>query len=68
MQLRILRSAFGDLDQGRAFYAQHGDEVGEYFLDSLFLDIDSLASHAGVHAQVWGSWTVVAAPRACDRH
>ena len=54
MPLRILKSAFEDLDRRRAFYAQHGDEVGDYFLDSPFLDIDSLASHAGVHAQVWG--------------
>ena len=54
MQLRILKSAFEDLDRGRAFYAQHGDEVGDYFLDSLFADIDSLASHGGIDAQVWG--------------
>jgi hypothetical protein len=54
MQLRILRSAFGDLDQGRAFYAQHGEALGDYFLDSLFTDIDSLVLYAGNHVQVWG--------------
>lgn len=54
MQLRILPSAFGDLDRGRTFYAQHGDELGEYFLDSLFADIDSLALYAGIHLMVWG--------------
>jgi len=43
MQLRILPSAFDDLDRGRTFYAQHGEELGDYFLDSLFADIDSLA-------------------------
>jgi hypothetical protein len=32
MQLRILPSAFGDLDRGRVFYAQHGDELGYYLL------------------------------------
>ena len=53
MQLRILPSAFGDLDRGRAFYAQHGEELGDYFLDSLFADIDSLALYAGIHIQVW---------------
>jgi hypothetical protein len=43
VQLRILPSAFEDLDRGSAFYAQHGEELGDYFLDSLFADIDSLA-------------------------
>jgi plasmid stabilization system protein ParE len=53
MQLRILPSAFDDLDRGRSFYAQHGEELGDYFLDSLFADIDSLALYAGIHIQVW---------------
>ena len=54
MRLRILPSAFGDLDRGRAFYARHGDELGDYFLDSVFADIDSLAVYAGVHMRIWG--------------
>jgi plasmid stabilization system protein ParE len=54
MQLRILPSAFEDLDRGRAFYAEHGEELGEYFLDSLFADIDSLVLYAGIHMKVWG--------------
>jgi hypothetical protein len=54
MQLRILKSVFGDLDQGGAFYAQHGEELGDYFLDSLFTDIDSLVLYAGIHVQIWG--------------
>jgi hypothetical protein len=49
-----LKSAFGDLDEGRAFYAQHGDELGDYFLDSLFADIDSLALYGGIHVRLWG--------------
>jgi hypothetical protein len=52
MQLRILPSAFDDLDRSRAFYAAHGEELGDYFLDSLFADIDSLALYAGIHIQV----------------
>src|SRR5665213_2635577 len=54
MQLRILPSAISDLDAGRAFYAPHGDELGDYFLDSLFADIDSLALYPGVHMKLWG--------------
>ena len=54
MQLRILPSAFEDLNRGRAFYAEHGEELGEYFHDSLFADIDSLVLYAGIHFKVWG--------------
>jgi hypothetical protein len=54
MRLRILQSAIEDLDRGRAFYAEHGKELGEYFLDSLFADIDALTLYAGIHMQWWG--------------
>ena len=60
MRLRILKSAFQDLDRSRAFYAQHGDELGDYFLDSLFADIDSLTLFAGIHVQVWGFYRMLA--------
>lgn len=40
MKLRILPSALTDL--------------GEYFLNSLFGDIDSLAHHVGSHRKVFG--------------
>jgi len=54
MRLRILRSAIRDLERARDFYAEHGEDVGRYFLDSLFGDIDSLTLYAGIHARVWG--------------
>lgn len=54
MRLRILPSALEDLDRGKAFYAEHGEELGEYFLDSLFADIDALVLYAGIHIQIWG--------------
>jgi plasmid stabilization system protein ParE len=54
MRLRILPSALGDLDRGRTFYARNGEELGDYFLDSLFADIDALALYAGIHIQIWG--------------
>ncbi|MBS0367522.1 MAG: type II toxin-antitoxin system RelE/ParE family toxin [Proteobacteria bacterium] len=54
MQLRILPSAFGDLERGKDFYAQHGPELGDYFVDALIADIDSLALYAGIHMKIWG--------------
>lgn len=54
MKLKILESAIEDLHRGREFYARHGEGVGEYFLDSLFSDIDSLLLYAGIHQKVFG--------------
>jgi plasmid stabilization system protein ParE len=54
VKLKILPSALADLDRSRAFYARQSKGVGEYFLDSLFSDIDSLELYAGVHMQVLG--------------
>ena len=54
MKIKILSSALADLDRGRKFYARQGKSVGDYFLDSLFSDIDSLEIYAGVHARVYG--------------
>ena len=54
MSLRILASAVDDLHHGRLFYERQGEGLGEYFLDSLFSDIDSLALYAGIHPKVFG--------------
>jgi hypothetical protein len=43
MQVRIARSAETDLLEGYAFYEMQQSGIGEYFLDSLFADIDALA-------------------------
>lgn len=53
MKIRILPSALSDLDRGRIFYARQSRSVGDYFLDSLFSDIDSLELYAGVHMKVF---------------
>ena len=54
MKLRILPSAVHDLERGREFYARQGESLGDYFLDSLFSDIDSLELYAGIHATFFG--------------
>ncbi|MFT4194197.1 hypothetical protein [Ottowia sp.] len=53
-QIRVLSLAQGDLRQGRAFYEQQQPGIGDYFLDSLFSDVDALLLHAGVHEQHFG--------------
>jgi hypothetical protein len=54
MKLRILTSAFTDLAAGRAFYESQAQGLGDYFFDSVFSDIDSLALYGGIHPKVMG--------------
>src|SRR5436309_2400366 len=54
MKVRILRPALEDLSDGRRFYEMQGEGLGEYFFNSLFSEIDSLALYGGVHALHFG--------------
>jgi plasmid stabilization system protein ParE len=54
MKVRILTSAFNDLADGREFYDKQGEGLGDYFFDSVFADIDSLALYGGIHLQISG--------------
>ena len=53
MKIRVLLSALDDLDRGRQFYARQGESIGDYFLDPLFSDIDSLELYAGIHRKAF---------------
>lgn len=54
MQVRISRSAETDLLEGYAFYEEQQAGIGEYFLDSLFAEIDALTLFAGIHPKLDG--------------
>ncbi len=50
MKVQILDEARQDLVDGFRFYESQSEDLGDYFLDSLFSDIDSLQLYAGIHA------------------
>ena len=52
--IRILSLALDDLAQGRAFYERQQPGIGDYFLDTLFSDVEALLIHAGVHERHFG--------------
>ena len=54
MKLRVLTSALNDLADGREFYDCQGEGLGDYFFDSVFSDIDSLALYGGIHPKIMG--------------
>ena len=49
MKVQVLRSAIEDLAASRKFYDRQEAGVGDYFFDSLFAEIDSLALYGGIH-------------------
>lgn len=49
MQVQILDEAEQDLLEGAHFYEHQIAGLGQYFLDSLFSDIDSLQIYGGIH-------------------
>lgn len=54
MTITILPSAKEDLAEGFRFFEAQQSGLGEYFLESLFSDINSLKIYAGVHRRVFG--------------
>ena len=60
MKVRILESARKDLRAGYNFYERQEKGVGEYFLNSLFADIDSLTLYGGIHALKSGFHSMLA--------
>ena len=49
MKVKTLPSANQDLVDGYHFYEEQKEGLGRYFLDSLFDDVNSLETLAGVH-------------------
>ena len=52
MNLRLLTAASRDLVKGKRFYERQEEGLGDYFLDTLYSDIDSLILYAGIHRKV----------------
>jgi hypothetical protein len=54
MKIRLLSVALHDLADGRDFYESQCPDLGDYFLDSLYSDIESLTLYAGTHRRYRG--------------
>ena len=56
MNIKILSSARQDLLDGYYFYEAQSHGMGDYFLDSLYSDIDSLMITHGVHQRFFNRY------------
>lgn len=54
MKIQILPQAEQDLIDGFHFYEMQQKDLGRYFLDTLFSDIESLEFFAGIHPVIFG--------------
>jgi len=54
MNIEILSTAEEDLVDGHSFYERQESGIGNYFLDTLIAEIDSLQLYAGTHRKKWG--------------
>ncbi len=60
MRIKLLDEAEQDLIDGFAFYERQSKGLGEYFLDSIFADIESLRLYAGIHTVFFGYYRLLA--------
>jgi hypothetical protein len=54
MRIEILNLALEDLIDGFGFYESQSKGLGDYFIDSIFSDIESLHLYAGIHTLYFG--------------
>lgn len=54
MKIQILDLAESDLIEGYHFYEKQSSGLGQYFLDSIYTDIESLYLYHGIHPQHFG--------------
>jgi len=54
MNIFILPSAMADVADGFDFYERQEAGLGDYFLNSLLAEVDSLKLYGGIHRKVFG--------------
>jgi len=54
MKVQILDEAKDDLFDGFRFYERQSIGLGDYFLETLFTEIDTLRLNAGIHSKHLG--------------
>lgn len=54
MTVVVLDDAAADLEAGKRFYESREPGVGDYFVESLLSDLDSLVLYAGIHSRHFG--------------
>ena len=59
-ELVVLEQVAFDLRQGKRFYDDNQQGIGDYFFDSIIADIESLRLYAGIHSKQFGLYRMLA--------
>jgi len=59
-QLSLTELAQEDLHIAQSFYEKQTVTLGDYFIDSLLVDLESLRFYAGIHEQHFGYYKMLA--------
>ena len=51
MTVVVLEDAADDMEAGRRFYESREWGIGDYFVESILSDLDSLVLYAGIHCK-----------------
>jgi hypothetical protein len=54
MTVLVIEEAAADLETGQRFYESRERGVGDYFVESLLSDLESLVVYAGIHPRHFG--------------
>ena len=60
MKVKILLSGIKDIEAGKDFYDSQEKRLGDYFLETIFSEIESLRLHGGIHRTVFGYFRLLA--------
>jgi hypothetical protein len=65
MLVKVLPRVFEHLKAGAQFYEKTQPGLGEYFLSTIYADIDSLSLLAGIHVKQFGFYRLLASKFSC---
>ena len=58
-RVEISEFALKDLEEAKRFYTATLPELGDYFIDTLLTDIESLTFYAGIHQKIEGLYRLL---------
>ena len=59
MTILVLEDGVSDLEAGRRFYESREQGVGDYFVESILSDLESLVLCAGIHHRHFGLYRML---------
>jgi len=59
-QVTVLAFAYEDMQSIKDFYDKQADHLGNYFVNSILTDIESLSFYGGIHQKYFGLYRMLA--------